>query len=74
MLSVRDHMTLAAEAQRWRHAGLKEAWVREHTGRSLTLHHAAVNALLDRPDAEAAYPALVRRLRRLRDARRAART
>lgn len=54
--------------------GGKAGEIRRRFGWSHTRYSQALNALLDRPEAEAADPMLVRRLRRLRSARRAART
>jgi hypothetical protein len=45
----------------------------DRLGMSDTRHAQVVGHLIDRPDVEAAYPVLVHRLRRLRDARRRAR-
>lgn len=72
-LSVREHMVLAAAGKRWRYLGAQETYVREHLGMSLTRYHQVLNALLDRPEALAAYPLVVRRLQRLRTQRQAAR-
>lgn len=68
-----DHATFATEAQRWKYAGAKEQHVREQFGESLARYYQRLNALLDSAAAEAAYPALVRRLRRLREQRHDAR-
>lgn len=54
-------------------AGAKQALVRERFGISATRYAQVLNALIDRADAEAHDPMLVRRLRRLRDGRRALR-
>lgn len=65
---------LAFERQWWRYAGAKESAVRERFGWSITRHVQVVTALLDRPEAMAYDAPLVKRLQRLRDARRAARS
>lgn len=69
-LTVRDHMTIAGEAHWWKYAGAKDAYIRETFSETPTAYYARLNRLLDDPAAEAAYPVLVRRLRRLRDSRR----
>jgi hypothetical protein len=60
---------LAFERQWWRYAGAKEAAIRERFGMSGTRYYQVLNALVDRPEALAADPLLVRRLRRMRAAR-----
>jgi len=69
-----EHTALNIEAAYWRYPGAKEAHIRDQLGWSATRHAQVVQALLERPDAEVEAPGVVRRLRRLRDARRAART
>lgn len=64
---------LAIERLRWKHYGLKEAAVLDRFGMSMTRYFQVLNALIDRPEALAAEPGLVRRLVRLREARRAVR-
>ena len=68
-LTRREHEMLAFERQWWRHAGAKETAIRELFGVPPTRYYQALNALVDRPDALAADPLLVRRLRRVRTAR-----
>lgn len=68
-----DHQTLTIEQGWWKYAGAKETHIREMLGESPTRYYQRLNALIDNPEAEAAYPLLVRRLRRLRDVRRDAR-
>jgi hypothetical protein len=65
---------LAFERQWWRAAGAKETAIRERFGVTPTRYYQVLNALVDRPDALAAEPLLVRRLRRLRSARRRGRS
>ncbi|MGR7025210.1 DUF3263 domain-containing protein [Geodermatophilus sp. URMC 62] len=69
-LTRREHEMLAFERQWWRHAGAKETAIRERFGVPPTRYYQVLNALVDRPAALAADPLLVRRLRRLRTARR----
>lgn len=65
---------LAFEKKRWKHAGAKEATVRDEFGMSMTRYYQVLNALLDNPEALAADPLTVGRLRRLRAARQAERS
>lgn len=69
-MTVREHMVLQVASRRYRFPGAQVAAVRDELGMSEVRYAQVLTALLDRPDAEAAYPVLVRRLRRLRDARR----
>jgi hypothetical protein len=69
-LSRREHEMLAFERQWWRSAGAKETAIRERFDVTPTRYYQVLNALVDRPAALAADPLLVRRLRRLRSARR----
>jgi hypothetical protein len=68
-LSRRDHEMLLFERQWWRRAGAKETAIRDQFGVPPTRYYQALNALVDRSEALAADPLLVRRLRRLRSAR-----
>ena len=68
-LPAREREMLAFERQWWRFAGAKEAAIRERFGMSATRYYQVLNALVDRPEALAADPLLVRRLRRMRAAR-----
>lgn len=72
-LSERDRRVLAFERQWWRYAGNKEQAIRELFGMSGARYYQVLNALIDRPDALAVDPMLVKRLRRLRTARQQAR-
>lgn len=65
---------LELERSWWKHPGRKEGTIREQFDISPTRYYAALNRLIDRPEALAADPMLVKRLRRLRDARRLQRT
>jgi hypothetical protein len=68
-LSDRDAAMLDFERQWWKYAGAKEQAVREKFDMSSTRYYQVLNALIDRPDALAHDPLLVRRLRRLRASR-----
>ncbi len=65
-LSARDAEILAFERQWWKYAGSKEQAVKELFDMSPTRYYQVLNALIDNPDALAADPMLVKRLRRLR--------
>ena len=68
-LPSRELAMLAFERQWWRAAGAKETAIRDRFSLSPTRYYQVLNALVDRPDALAADPLLVRRLRRVRAAR-----
>jgi len=68
-LSERDQDILDFERQWWKYAGAKEQAVRDKFDMSTTRYYQVLNALIDRPEALAHDPLLVRRLRRLRAAR-----
>jgi hypothetical protein len=72
-LTVRETMTLDFERRRFKHPGLKDATIIHTFSESPVTYHARLLRLLDDPRAELYDAQLVRRLRRLRDARRAAR-
>jgi hypothetical protein len=73
-LTERDCEILAFERQWWKYAGAKEQAVRELFDMSATRYYQALNLLIDRPEALAHDPMLVKRLRRLRAARQRARS
>lgn len=73
-LSEREHTLLDLETGWWRHAGDKETAIAETLGCATGEYYAELNRLIDRPEAEAAYPLVVRRLRRLRERRRTERS
>ncbi len=73
-LSERDREILAFERQWWKYAGAKEQAVRELFDLSATRYYQVLNALIDTPEALAADPMLVKRLRRLRSTRQRARS
>ena len=68
-LSRREREILAFEGQWWKYAGAKEQAIRELFDMSATRYYQVLNALIDKPEALAADPLLVRRLRRLRQSR-----
>ncbi|MEV0845147.1 DUF3263 domain-containing protein [Streptomyces sp. NPDC049954] len=72
-LSARDRAVLALERAGLPGPGAKERAVRERLGMSPTRYYQLLNALLDDPRALKHDPVTVNRLRRVRDARRAAR-
>ncbi|MBZ5732985.1 DUF3263 domain-containing protein [Nocardioides sp. TRM66260-LWL] len=69
-LDARDLDVLAFEQEWWRHAEGRDEAVRARFGLEPVAYHRLLGELIDRPEAEAAEPLLVRRLRRQRDARR----
>ncbi len=73
-LTPREEEILAFERKWWKYAGAKEQAVRELFDMSSTRYYQVLNALLDNPDALAADPMLIKRLRRMRASRQRART
>src|SRR5690606_9251368 len=73
-LSQRDAAILDFERTWWQYAGAREQAVRDPFGLPATRDSQALNALIDREDALAHDPLLVRRLRRMRHARQRARS
>jgi hypothetical protein len=73
-LSTREREVLAFERQWWKYAGAKEQAVRELFDMSATRYYQLLNALIDRPEALAHDPMLVKRLRRMRQTRQRARS
>ncbi len=73
-LSEREREILAFERQWWKYAGAKEQAVRELFDMSGTRYYQLLNALIDRPEALAHDPMLVKRLRRMRQTRQRARS
>ncbi|MFB8387243.1 DUF3263 domain-containing protein [Microbacterium sp. NPDC055910] len=72
-LSDRDRALLDFEAEWRRHAGAKEEAIRADLGISPARYYQLLGRLLDTAEAQAHDPMLVKRLRRLRDARERAR-
>ena len=68
-LSERDKAVLDFERQWWKYAGGKEQAIRELFDMSATRYYQVLNGLIDTPEALAADPMLVKRLRRLRASR-----
>lgn len=68
-LTDRDQQILEFERLWWKYAGAKEQAVREQFAMSATRYYQVLNALIDRSEALAFDPLLVKRLRRLRAAR-----
>lgn len=68
-LTRREHDILAFERQWWKYAGSKEEAIKELFGLSATRYYQVLNALVERPDALAVDPMLVKRLRRMRATR-----
>ena len=73
-LGEREQSILAFERQWWKYAGAKEQAIRELFDMSATRYYQVLNALIDRPEALAYDPMLVKRLRRLRASRQRARS
>ena len=71
-LTRREHDILAFERQWWKYAGAKEEAIKELFAMSATRYYQVLNALVDRPEALAADPMLVKRLRRQRASRQKA--
>ena len=68
-LSDRDRRILEFERQWWKYAGAKDAAIKELFQISAKEYYELLNNLIDREDALAASPLLIKRLRRLREAR-----
>jgi hypothetical protein len=68
-LSARDAGILTFERQWWKFAGAKEQAIRDKFQMSATRYYQILNALIDKPEALAQDPLLVKRLRRLRATR-----
>ena len=82
MLSQSPHASLTDlevrilefERSWWRYAGAKESAIKELFDLTPPAYYQALNNLIDRDDALLAQPMLVKRLRRLREARTSARS
>ena len=72
-LTRREYDILAFERQWWKYAGAKEEAIKALFDMSATRYYQVLNALVDRAEALAADPMLVKRLRRLRASRQKAR-
>lgn len=73
-LSQRDAEILDFERKWWKYAGAKEQAIRDLFNMPSTRYYQILNALIDRPEALAHDPMLVKRLRRMRSSRQRARS
>lgn len=73
-LSASERAVLDFEERWWRNPGAKDQAIGDELGMSRTRYYQVLAGLLDNPAALAEHPALIRRLARVRDARRRART
>ena len=73
-LSDLEVQILEFERSWWRYSGAKESAIREFFDMSAPRYYQLLNDLIDRGDALLASPMLVKRLRRLRQARMNARS
>lgn len=73
-LSERDREMLDFERRWWKYAGAKEQAIRELFDVSATRYYQLLNDLIDRTEALAYDPMLVKRLRRMRYSRQRARS
>ena len=73
-LSDLEIKMLDFERQWWRYAGAKESAIKELFDLTPPAYYQMLNNLIDREDALIAEPILVKRLRRLRESRTAARS
>ncbi len=73
-LSELEIKMLDFERQWWRYAGAKESAIKELFDLTPPAYYQMLNNLIDREDAVLAEPILVKRLRRLRESRTAARS
>ena len=73
-LSDLEHRILEFERSWWRYAGAKESSIKELFDLTPPRYYQLLNDLIDREDVLLASPMLVKRLRRLRQARTSARS
>ena len=73
-LSELEIKMLDFERQWWRYAGAKESAIKELFDLTPPAYYQMLHNLIDREDAVLAEPILVKRLRRLRESRTAARS
>lgn len=73
-LNRRDRDILQFERQWWQYAGAKEQAIKDMFDLSPTRYYQVLNEIIDNPAALAHDPLLVRRLRRMRASRQAARS
>ncbi len=69
-LDDREREILDFEREAWKLTMSKERAIRERFGFSATRYHQLLHRVIDRPESLAYDPMLVRRLRRVREARR----
>lgn len=72
-LARRELEILDFERKWWKYAGAKEEAIRELFSMSATRYYQVLNSVVDKPEALAADPMLVKRLRRLRASRQKSR-
>ena len=65
-LTSKEIEILDFERSWWKHAGVKEQAIRDRFDMSATRYYQILNELLERPEAMAHDPILVKRLKRLR--------
>ena len=73
-LDQRSRDVLDFEREAWKLTVSKERAIRERFGFSPSRYHQLLHRIIDRPEALTYDPMVVRRLRRVREARRRART
>ena len=72
-MTPQDHAMLSIEKRWYRTQAAKENDITEEMGMSAVRYYMQLNRLLDNPEALAAEPVLIKRLRRIRDSRAALR-
>lgn len=66
-LTETDRAMLELERHWWKYPGAKDQTIRDtFPGLTVTRYYQQLNVLIDRTEAEAAYPMVVKRLRRIR--------
>jgi hypothetical protein len=70
VLTERDRLVLDVAARTYRHQSAREAAIRDELDLSWTRYCIVLNQLIDRPEALAYAPGLVRRLAHIRSRRR----
>jgi hypothetical protein len=73
-LSDRDRRILEFERQWWKYPGAKEQAIKDLFDMSATRYYQVLNQLIDSPEALAADPMLIKRLRRMRAQRQKSRS
>ena len=72
-LTDQDRALLDFEGRGWRHAWAKDDAIRDELGYSVPRYYQLLNVLIEKPEALAAEPMLVKRLLRARNAHTVAR-